>query len=276
MTRLWRRIRELATVSGMCLGIVAAAWAQEGQDAIGLIAAIQRTATVVRAGSLTALPLSNRQPLLASDTLVTGKRARVQALFQDDTMLTLGQETRMAISEYLHDPRQQVRRMSVTLTRGMMRALVGRAFSGLGSTFVIHVGTASVIASSAYCVVWHTEQETGVVNIGKGGSVSFVSEGRVVILGPGLYSIARAGTPPSAAEPMNDKAPVIVREVIGETEVVDDPGATVEELAEQTIEEELHACPPDSPPGGICPRKPPPAALSPATPPAVTSGAVKR
>ena len=182
----------------------------------------------------------------------------------------------MDIDEYLHAPDQQIRRMAVHLAKGTLRTLVGRAFSGLGSTFVIRAGAASVIANAAYYVVWHQEQETGVVNIGSSGAVSFVAGGRVVILEPGFYSIAPAGKPPGAAEPVSAKAPPVVQQAIGDTEVGDDLGATVNELAEREIEEELRARPPDSPPGGICPRKAPPAALSPATPPAVTSGAKRR
>jgi len=276
MARLCGRIRELLAVSALFLGVTASAWAQQAPEAIGVITAIQGVVSVEHRGSSTSVRLAVRQPLLVDDTIDTGAHAKVKALLHDDTMLAMGRQTRMKIDEYLHAPDQQVRRMTVHLAQGTIRTLVGRAFSGLGSTFVIRAGTANVIANAAYCVVWHHEQETGVVNIGSGGAVSFVAGGRVVILEPGFYSIARAGKPPSAAEPMSATAPPAVRQAVGDTEVGDDLGSTVNELAEQEIEEELRACPPDSPPGGICPRKPPPAALSPATPPAVTSGAKRR
>ena len=276
MTRRSGRIRELVAVSGFFLGAVAAAWAQQGPETIGQITAIRKAVSVVHAGSPAALPLATRQPLLVADTLQTGERARAQALFLDDTMLTLGPQTRLEISEYLHDPGQQIRRMTVKLAHGTVRALVGRAFPGLGSMFVVQTGTASIIAGTAYCTVWSHEGEIGVANIGTSGAVSFAAAGRVVMLEPGFYAIAQTGKPPGAAQPTNATAPPAVRQAIGETEMGDDLGSAVKELAEQAIEEELRACPPGSPPGGICPRKPPPAALSPATPPAVTSGAVRR
>jgi len=276
MATLRGNIRKLLLVAGFFLGSAASAWAQQGPDTIGEITAIQKTVSVMRAESSAPLRLAIRQPLLVGDTLSTGERSRAQALFRDDTMLTLGPQTQLEVSEYIHDPDQHVRRMTVKLSRGLVRALVGRVFQGLGSTFVVHAGTASVILGTAYCAVWNNEQETGVVNIGTSGAVSFAAAGRVVMVEPGFYAIARAGKPPGAAEPMSAKAPPAVREAIGETEIGDDPGATVKELAEQKIEEELRACPPGSPPGGICPRKPPPVVMSPATPPAVTSGAVRK
>ena len=262
---------------GIALAMAAVAgWAQQEPDAIGVITTIRGTVSVEHSGSPISVRLAIRQPLLVNDAINVAAHSKVKALLHDDTMLAMGQQTRMKIDEYLHAPDQQVRRMVVHLEQGTMRVLVGRAFSGLGSTFVIRAGTANVIANAAYCVVWRHEEETGVANIGSGGAVSFMAGGRVVILEPGFYSIAQAGKPPSAEAPMSAKAPPVVREAIGETEVGDDLGSTANELAEQEIEEELRACPPDSPPGGICPRQSPPAALPPVTPPAVTSGAAHR
>jgi hypothetical protein len=268
--------RVCSALAALCLIAVSTARAQPGPDAIGEITAIQRTVSVVRAGSPVTTPLATRQPLLAADTVETGEQARVQALFRDDTMLTLGQRTRVEISEFVHDPGQHVRRMTVTLAEGTMRALVGREFPGLGSTFVIRAGRASVVANAAYCVVWKHEQETGVVNVGSAGAVSFVQEGRVVVLAPGSYAIAKAGQPPGPAEPVSTATPAIVRRAIGETEAGGGLDTPITELVEQEIEEELRSCPPGSPPGGICPRKPPLSGLPPATPPAVTSGAVRK
>lgn len=275
--RTWGHRWLCGAAGGMALGMVAATgWTQQGPESIGVITATQGTVAVEHKGSSTSMRLAVRKPLLVHDAIGTGAHSKVKALLHDDTVLTLGQQTRMKIDEYLHAPDQQVRRMEVHLAQGTLRALVGHAFSGLGSTFVIRTGAASVIVNAAYCIAWRHEHETGVVNIGSNGAISFVAEGRVVILEPGFYSIAQAGRPPSAAEPMSPKAPPAVRKAIGETEIGDDLGSAVNELAEQAIEEELRTCPPGSPPGGICPRKSPPAALPPATPPAVTSGATRR
>lgn len=275
--RTLRDRRLFGVIGGMALGVVAATgWAQQEPESIGVITTIQGAVSVEHKGASTSARPSVRQPLLAHDAIDTGAHSKVKVLLHDDTVLAMGQRTRVKIDEYLHAPDLHVRRMTVHLAQGTMRALVGRTFPGLGSAFVIRAGTANVIVNAAYCIVWRHEHETGVVNIGSGGAVSFVAEGRVVILEPGFYSIAQAGRPPGAAEPMSAKAPPAIRHVVGETEIGDDLGSAVNELAEQEIEEELRACPPGSPPGGICPRKSPPAALPPATPPAVTSGAKRR
>jgi len=269
--RLW-----IATAAIALLATASAGRAQQGPDTIGEITAIQKTVSVVRAELSVPLPSAVRQVLHSGDILRTDEGARVQALFRDDTMLTLGPQAQVELVEYIHDPGQHVRRMTVKLARGSLRALVGRDFRGLGSTFVVHAGTASVIVGTAYCTVWSNERETGVANIGTSGTVSVAAAGRVVMIEPGFYAIAPAGKPPGAAETMSAKVPPVVREAIGETVIGAELDATVKELAEQVIEEELRACPPGSPPGGLCPRKPPPSGLPPQTPPAVTSGAVRK
>lgn len=270
-------MRVLAAVHGILLGASAVVWAQQGPETIGVATAVQGAVSVLHAGSAVPVPLAVRQPFFAKDTIETGGQSRVKALFQDDTMLTMGPQSRVEIAEYLHAPDQHVRRMTVKLMHGTVRVLVGRAFAGLGSTFVVQTGTASIIANTTYCVVWNNEQETGVANIGTGGAASFVAGGRLVMLEPGFYAIAQAGKPPSVPELMKKgKAPSVVGHVIVETEMKDDIGTSMNELADLEIEEELRACPPGSPPGGICPRAAPPAALPPATPPAVTSGAARR
>lgn len=82
----------------------------------------------------------------------------------------------------------------------------------------------------------------------------------------------------AACLPVEDAPPFYITSTlfIADTELQDDLSITLPNMAAQEFEEELIACPPGSPSGGICPRKAPAAAVSPATPPAVTSGAMRR
>ena len=269
-------MRVLAAVQGIVLGASAVGWAQQRSESIGVATAVHGVVSVMHEGSSVRAPLAARQSIFAKDTIETGGQSKVKTLFQDDTMLTMGPQTRVELAEYLHDSDQHVRRMTVKLLHGTVRILVGRASTGAGSTLVVQTGTASIIANTTYCVVWSNEQGTGVANIGTGGAASFMAGGRLVMLEPGFYAIAQTGKSPSVPEPMKGKAPSVAGRAIVETEVKDDIGSSMNELADKEIEEELRACPPGSPPGGICPRATPPAALSPATPPAVTSGAKRR
>jgi FecR-like protein len=269
-------LRALVVIPGLFLGASAVGWAQQEPESIGVATAVHGTVAVMHEGSSASVPLAVRQSIFTKDAIETVGQSKVKALFLDDTMLTMGPQTRVEISEYLHDADQHVRRMTVRLVHGTVRVLVGRTFAGPGSTFGVQIKTTSIIAGTAYCVVWSHEQETGVANIGKGGAVSFTAGGRLVSLEPGFYAMMQAGKLLSAPEPIKGKGPSIAGHAIVETEVKDDIGSAMNELADKEIEEELRACPPGSPPGGICPRATPPAALSPATPPAVTSGAKRR
>jgi ferric-dicitrate binding protein FerR (iron transport regulator) len=275
--RVWRYSWFCGAIGGLALGMITAAgWAQQGTGSIGVTTAVHGVVSVMHAGVPVPTPLAIHQSIFTKDTIETSGQSKIKALFQDDTILTMGPQTRVEIVEYLHDSDQHVRHMTVKLMHGTVRILVGRAFTGLGSTFVVQAGTTSIIANATYCVVWSNEQGTGVANIGTSGAASFMAGDRRVVLEPGFYAMAQVGKPPSAPEPMKGKTPSATGHAIVETEVKDDIGSSMNELADKEIEEELRACPPGSPPGGICPRTPPPAALSPATPPAVTSGATRR
>jgi hypothetical protein len=258
------------------LGLSQPVRAQPAVEGVGTVTAVQGTVTVTHEGSPASDPLRLRQALLPGDMLHTEVQARAKAMFQDDTMLVVAGQTTVILAEYLHDPDLQVRRMTLALSEGTVRALVGRAFAGVGSLFTLKAGGATVMAHAAYCVVWNTGQETGVANIGRTGAVSFTSGGRVVMVEPGQAAVAQTGRAPGPPKPLAREKTSRAGRAVADTELQDDLSSTLPNMAVQELEDELVACPPGSPPGGVCPRKAPAAAVSPATPPAVTSGAKRR
>ena len=261
------------------LSLLAAAgtgWAQQDSDAVGSVIVVQGSATMTRARESSPAQAAVRQPLFARDRIETGKQSTVKALFRDDSLLTVGERTRLDLTEYVYDADRQIRRVTLVLAHGMVRALVGQAFAGPTSTFSIQAGSATVAAHATYFVVWIDQEGPGVVNIGTAGLVQFTAGGQSMTVKPGHFSIAPAGQPPRIPQPSTGTAPASVSRAIVATDVKEDVGSAINPLAEQAIEEELPSCPPGSPPGGLCPRKPPPSGLPPATPPAVTSGAARR
>ena len=276
----------LRPVMDMCFRSVAVAivllaaadpgWAQRDADAVGEVIVVRGTATVMHGDASTPAKLMARQPLVVRDRIDTGERSAVKTLFRDDSLLTLGERTRLELAEYAYDADRRTRRVTLVLTRGVARVLVGQAFTDPASTFSIQAGSTTIAVRTTYVVVWTDEEGTGVVNIGTAGLVQFTAGGQSLAVKPGHFSIAPAGQSPHVAQPVTGKVPATVSRAIAVTDVKEDVGSAINQLAEQTVEEELPSCPPGSPPGGLCPRKPPPSGLPPATPPAVTSGAVRK
>lgn len=266
----------VAAITFVLLAAAAAGWAQQGSDAVGRVIVVRGAVTVTRAGASAPAQPAAKQALFAHDRIETGKQSTVKALFRDDSLLTVGEQTRLELADYVYDADRRIRRVTLVLAHGVVRALVGQAFADPASVFSIQAGSATAVAHATYFVVWIDQEGTGVVNIGTAGPVQFSAGGQTVMVKPGHFSVAPVGQAPRISQPATDTAPASVGRAVVATDVKEDVGSTINQLADQTIEEELPSCPPGSPPGGICPRKPPPTGLPPATPPAVTSGAARR
>jgi hypothetical protein len=159
--------------------------------------------------------------------------SRVKVLFDDDTLVTLGEKSRMEMTEQTYQAGAESRVFVAHLTRGKARVLVGRRFKGDNSTFEVHSKTAVVSARGTYFVTWIEEAPkrppvpdrkgggrppvdeppadyegaTGVANIGTSGDITFTSGGATVLVLPGQSSVAMPGFPPS--DPVSMDAPGI-------------------------------------------------------------------
>src|SRR5207247_5895166 len=130
------------------------------------------------------------------------------------SMLTVGENSRVEVNEFIYDPANDQRSTVLRLVQGKARALVGKLFAGLGSRFEVHTPTAVAAARGTYFVVWIEEKAsqkmgmnetgtvrpvslqglevaelqvggTGVANIGSSGNVAFTSGGQTVVVPPG-------------------------------------------------------------------------------------------
>lgn len=209
-------------LSCLCLsvgfGVPAAA---DDAGTVGVVVAVQGTVTVQPATMTPPVrlrPFDEVGPLSIFDSQ-SGSRCKV--LYNDDSLLTLGDNSRLEITEQTYQAGSDQRAFVSHLVRGAVRALVARSFEGDNSTFEIHAGTSVATARGTYFVVWlNSEQATstdsrkagsraqpsegpemegasGVANIGRNGNVAFTSGGATVLVLPGQFSIALPGATPS-------------------------------------------------------------------------------
>jgi hypothetical protein len=184
-------------MASLCLG-TSLAPAQGGSDVgIGLYTTVQGAVTVTHPRAANTLPVNVDDEVLFKDLIQTRTESRTKAFFDDDSILTVGEKSRVEITEHIYDPDRNLRRMVVKLVQGRLRALVAKVFNGPGSAFEIHTPTAVAAARGTYFVVWVENGVTGIVNIGHSGGVDFTSEGKTVSVAPGNYSVAAAGEPPA-------------------------------------------------------------------------------
>ncbi|MBI5854950.1 MAG: FecR domain-containing protein [Nitrospirae bacterium] len=180
--------------------------------------------------------------VLFKAVIETQSASRSKALFLDDTLLTIGENSRVEITEQIYDPAGNRRSTVMSLVHGQVRALVGRVFEGAGSRFEIHTPSAVAAARGTHFVVWIADKTaplqggrapeaephvlpvsmtsaelaqsagaaTGLMNVGESGNVDFTSGGKTVTVKPQEYSLALPGQPPSAPVPYGGNAPAHV------------------------------------------------------------------
>jgi len=222
------------------------------QQAIGFYLTVIGKPTVVHVGQPAAMPVKLRESVYFKDVIETQADSRAKALFDDDSILTVGENSRVEVSEYIYDPANNQRSSVLRMIQGKARALVGKLFAGMGSKFEVHTPTAVAAARGTYFVVWIEEKAsrkmglneigtvrpvsvqglevaelqaggTGVANIGSSGNVAFTSGGKTVEVPPGSYAFAPPGMPPFAPVIITPTAPPGVTGAIASTEVPDVP-----------------------------------------------------
>lgn len=201
-------------------------------QSIGNITSVQRQVEVTHPGKEDVLTVRLGDSVLFKDFYETKTQARLKLLFDDDSILSLGENTRLQITENIYDPAQNRRSTVVSMVKGSVRALVGRLFGGAGSKFEIHTPTAVAAARGTYFIVWIIEEGshvlTRVVNIGDSGIVAVSNinptiEGSVN-LGPNEHTTVEMGMLPTPAANIEPRS---LGSLLVSTEVKDQ---TIEEI----------------------------------------------
>jgi hypothetical protein len=198
--------------AGLFIGSGTAAFAEN--EPAGVVLAVQGTVTMQPATMTPPVPLRQFDEIGPLSILDSQAGSRCKVLYADDSLLTLGDNSRLEVTEQSYRTGSDQRAFVAHLRRGSVRALVARQFEGDNSTFEIDAGTSAVTARGTYFVAWvngkppagkrPTDEEgmemegaSGVANIGRTGVVAFTSGGATVLVLPGQFSIALPGAPPS-------------------------------------------------------------------------------
>ncbi|MBI5042982.1 MAG: FecR domain-containing protein, partial [Nitrospirae bacterium] len=118
----------------LIISLSTAAFAEEN---IGKILALKGKAVVER--DKKKITAKKNQGLLLKDTVSTMKASRLKMRFVDDSILTLGESSRVAIKEYIYS-KDKGGKSIFNLLDGKMRSIVGKA------RFEIHTPTAVAAA----------------------------------------------------------------------------------------------------------------------------------
>lgn len=109
-----------------------------------------------------------QMPLMMKDTVETGEESRTKLYFSDDSILNLGELSKVEIEEYMYSPEKKRSKSIYRLVDGSMRVVVGN------SDLEVHTDTAVAAARGTKFIIW-TETISG-------PEVKMISENSGVII----------------------------------------------------------------------------------------------
>jgi hypothetical protein len=166
--------------------------------------AAKQVATVVAArGEVQAIDAKGKGRALAvqaaiyeDDTLKTGERSRVQIMFTDNTLISLGTATTMKIAEYRWQPDQKDGALKTQIKEGTFRVMGGALTKDAPQNFKTETPTATIgIRGSMYAGVATADFLSVVFQGGKGIEITNPF-GTVAITKPGYGTKVALDKPP--------------------------------------------------------------------------------
>jgi hypothetical protein len=89
------------------------------------------------------VPITLGITLQQKDTIITGKKAKIQLIFSDETIITIGKNSKFSVNEYLYeDKKEPVAKFS--MLKGTMRAITGNIGKIAPEKFTVTAKTATM------------------------------------------------------------------------------------------------------------------------------------
>ncbi len=171
------------------------ALAQDG-DPVALVVAIRGKAEAIDARGNTR-GLVMKSPVYRSDTIKTGPQGRIQVLFTDNTIVSLGRASEMVVVEHVWNAENKSGAMKTRVKEGVFRIMGGAIAKEAPHSFITVTPAATIgIRGSMYAGRVDGGRLTVVFEGGRGIDVAN-EVGAVSITRPGFgTSIPAAGMPP--------------------------------------------------------------------------------
>lgn len=176
--------------------------------------------------------LAIKSPLYQDDTIRTGASGRVQLLFGDNTIYSLGRNSELTISQFTWQPEKQEGSLKTTVKEGVFRVMGGAITRTSPRNFSTDTPAATIgIRGSMYA---GTVSPAGLSLVFQGGKGIEVTNpfGTVVISQPGYGTRVSLDSGPEPPTRLSEQeVAALNQELSGTDENVADPGPESEEAA---------------------------------------------
>lgn len=168
------------------LTFVSSAWAQE----IGTIASVDGRVEIGRGGNWT--DATTGTAIQLGDVVRTGKPGRARVVFQDDSVLTVSEESEVKVDEQTFNPDKGKSTSLMGLLRGKVNAVVSDYYHNSGSAFEIKTPNATAgVRGTEFTIGYNPDDELTEV-LGISGHVTVHSA--LDPTGPGVLITANQTT----------------------------------------------------------------------------------
>ena len=147
---------------------------------VGTVTKVEKQAQI---GSTTAVVGT---PVHMNDEIRTGRNARLQVTFSDETLLTVGEDARVVIDSYVFDPGASTGVMALNASRGAIRFATGRLSKMQNKDIKVTTPAAALAVRGTEFWVGLLDLQYGVLLLSKTGRVDVGnSDGEVTLSAPG-------------------------------------------------------------------------------------------
>jgi len=149
-------------VAAACLLVLPSiAAAQE----VGTVASLNGSAELGGDGKWRPVTISS--PVYLGDTVRTGQPGRVRIVFQDDSVLNVGDGSEVVVDEQVFDPEGESYRSAFRLLRGKLRALVSEYYESPGAGYEVETPTAVAgVRGTEFVLIFDVvRQQTEVIGV---------------------------------------------------------------------------------------------------------------
>ena len=190
-------------------GMPADAWAQNGKGQSGFVIAANGQVSITSKEAV-ARQASLRQGVFQHDVIKAGADSSAKVLLDDNTLLSVTENSQVEITEYIYDPDTAKRSTILKMAQGKLKVLVAEFYAATGSRFEIHTPAAVAAARGTEYVVFTSlvNGQTVTTVAVTSGSVTVTSGGVSVTVPAGSFTTAAPNAPPAPPAATSSNASV--------------------------------------------------------------------
>jgi|GEM_PF-1273805 len=178
-----------------------------GAQEVGKVAEVIGGVDILKGGRLPAQPAKVGDAISQGDIIRTKSSGKVQIHFQDDSVLTISPDSRVAINEYVYNPETSQRQAHLKIFHGLVHTLVNKVFKREAPDFTVETQTATIgvrgtdyytLVAPALSDIYNNSGSTEVRNV-------FAEiPGKVVLKGREFTQVGR-NLPPTLPLPISEE-----------------------------------------------------------------------